>query len=119
MVPTEVLAEQHFAVVRSLLEHTAVPDESRLGGVRPLAAALLTNRTTGAERTRLHEGLRSGAIDIMVGTHTLLTEQVIFRALGVVVIDEQHRFGVEQHAALHEKGHEGEWAGGADPDLLS
>jgi ATP-dependent DNA helicase RecG len=116
MVPTEVLAEQHYAVVCSLLADSTIPDDSRLGGVRPLAAALLTNRTTAAERTRLHEGLRNGSVDVLVGTHALLTDEVAFRSLGVVVIDEQHRFGVEQRATLREKGRGGE--AGADPDLL-
>ena len=80
---------------------------------RPLRVALLTNRTSAAERARLHAGLADGTVDILIGTHALLTEQVAFRSLGVVVIDEQHRFGVEQRAALRAKG-EGE----AVPDVL-
>ncbi len=117
MAPTEVLAEQHFFAVQSLLATLEVPDAGRLGGSRPLALALITNRTTAAERTRLHEGLRSGAVDIVVGTHALLTDEVRFSSLGVVVIDEQHRFGVEQRAALRAKGSSGP-GDGADPDLL-
>jgi ATP-dependent DNA helicase RecG len=117
MVPTEVLAEQHFLGVRALVADLSVPDPGRLGGERPVAVALLTNRTTAAERTRLHAGLRAGEIDLLVGTHALLTEEVRFRSLGVVVIDEQHRFGVEQRASLREKGR-GEGGDGADPDLL-
>src|SRR5205807_3748658 len=70
----------------------------------------LTNRTTATERTRLHAGLVDGSVDILIGTHALLTEKVEFRALGAVVIDEQHRFGVEQRAALRGKGD--------DPDVL-
>ena len=118
MVPTEVLAEQHFVAVRSLLGDVSVRDPSRLGGGRPVSVALLTNRTTAGERARLHDGLRSGSIDILVGTHALLTDRVAFRSLGVVVIDEQHRFGVEQRAALREKGREGEPSDAVDPDLL-
>ncbi len=117
MAPTEVLAEQHFFGVQSLLATLEVPDAGRLGGSRPLALALITNRTTAAERARLHEGLRSGAVDIVVGTHALLTDEVHFSSLGVVVIDEQHRFGVEQRAALRAKGSNGP-GDGADPDLL-
>jgi ATP-dependent DNA helicase RecG len=117
MAPTEVLAEQHFFGVQSLLADLEVPDAGRLGGSRPLALALITNRTTAAERARLHEGLRSGAVDIVVGTHALLTDEVRFSSLGVVVIDEQHRFGVEQRAALRAKGSSGP-GDGADPDLL-
>jgi ATP-dependent DNA helicase RecG len=79
---------------------------------------LLTNRTSARERANLHEGLTSGSVDIIVGTHALLTEDVCFRSLGVVVIDEQHRFGVEQRAALRAKGAEAASGEGADPDLL-
>jgi len=118
MAPTEVLAEQHFQAVRDLLAPLVVPDPGRLGGRRPLAVALLTNRTTAAERARLHEGLRSGAVDLVVGTHALLTDEVRFSSLGVVVIDEQHRFGVEQREALRAKGRDAASGEGADPDLL-
>ena len=118
MVPTEVLAEQHFGAVRVLLEGLSVDDPSRLGGGRPVSVALLTNRTTAGERAKLHEGLLAGSVDLLVGTHALLTDRVAFRSLGVVVIDEQHRFGVEQRAALREKGRDGEPSDAADPDLL-
>jgi ATP-dependent DNA helicase RecG len=120
MAPTEVLAEQHFFGSLSLLEGLTVADPARLGGQRPVGMALLTNRTTAAERTLLHSELRSGTVDILVGTHALLTEEVRFRDLGVVVIDEQHRFGVEQRAALREKGGGAglEQEEGRDPDVL-
>jgi ATP-dependent DNA helicase RecG len=104
MVPTEVLAEQHHMAVRALTASLEVGDADRLGGRRPLEVALLTSRTGAAERARLHQGLREGSVDLVVGTHALLTDEVRFRSLGVVVIDEQHRFGVEQRAALREKG---------------
>jgi ATP-dependent DNA helicase RecG len=114
MAPTEVLAEQHHAGVRALLDGLSVPaTEAMLFAERPLHVALLTNRTTAAERTRLHAGLADGSVDILIGTHALLTEAVAFKALGVVVIDEQHRFGVEQRAALRGKGD-----GSAVPDVL-
>jgi ATP-dependent DNA helicase RecG len=118
MAPTEVLAEQHFLGVRELLASLVVPDPQRLGGSRPLAVALLTNRTTARERAKLHEGLVAGSIDLVVGTHALLTDEVRFSSLGVVVIDEQHRFGVEQRNALRAKGRDGSGGEGADPDLL-
>jgi len=118
MAPTEVLAEQHFLGVRELLTDLVVPDAERLGGERPLTVALLTSRTPAGERAKLHEGLRNGAVDIVVGTHALLTEDVGFASLGVVVIDEQHRFGVEQRAALRAKGRDSARGDGADPDLL-
>jgi ATP-dependent DNA helicase RecG len=110
MAPTEVLAEQHDMSVRHLLGDLTVPDESTLTGDRPLRVELLTNRTTAGERTRVLAGLAQGTVDLLIGTHALLEEQVAFRALGVVVIDEQHRFGVEQRAALRGKGD--------DPDVL-
>ena len=110
MAPTEVLAEQHFLGVRDLLAGLTVPDPGTLMGDRPLRVELLTNRTTASERTRLHAGLRTGEVDVLIGTHALLTEGVEFDRLGVVVIDEQHRFGVEQRAALRGKG--------SDPDVL-
>jgi ATP-dependent DNA helicase RecG len=111
MVPTEVLAEQHFFSVRRLLEGLMVPDPSRLGGERPLTVELLTSRTPAGERARLLAELAGGQLDVIVGTHALLTGDVGFSSLGVVVVDEQHRFGVEQRAALGEKGQ-------AEPDLL-
>jgi ATP-dependent DNA helicase RecG len=113
MVPTEVLAEQHDLTVRALLEGLSVADPSTLLGDRPVRAALLTNRTTAAERRRLLAELAAGSIDILIGTHALIQEGIEFRSLGVVVIDEQHRFGVEQRAALREKG-----SGDAVPDVL-
>jgi len=124
MVPTEVLAEQHYMAVRALTEGLVVEDPARLSGDRPVGIALLTNRTTVSERARLHQGLRNGDVDLVVGTHALLTDEVRFHSLGVVVIDEQHRFGVEQRAALREKGRSSSVAeaigpgAGADPDLL-
>jgi ATP-dependent DNA helicase RecG len=120
MAPTEVLAEQHFLGSLGLLQHLSVADPARLGGQRPVGVALLTNRTTAAERSRLHSELRSGTVDILVGTHALLVEEVKFRSLGVVVIDEQHRFGVEQRAALRDKGSAPGAAEeeGRDPDVL-
>jgi len=79
---------------------------------------LLTNRTSAAERSRLHAGLRDGSVDLVVGTHALLTDEVRFASLGVVVIDEQHRFGVEQRDALRVKGRDAAGGEGADPDVL-
>jgi len=110
MAPTEVLAEQHNIAVRAFVADLSVGDEGTLLGDRPLRIELLTNRTTATERTRLHAGLLDGSVDILIGTHALITDKVAFKALGVVVIDEQHRFGVEQRAALRGKGD--------DPDVL-
>ena len=110
MAPTEVLAEQHDLSLRHLLGELTVPDDRTLTGDRPLRVDLLTNRTTATERARILAGLADGTVDLLVGTHALLEEKVAFRTLGVAVIDEQHRFGVEQRAALKGKGD--------DPDVL-
>lgn len=92
MAPTEILAEQHYRGLCALLEP--------LG----LKVALLTGSTPPPERLAIHEGLASGAIQILIGTHALIQPTVNFRRLGVIIIDEQHRFGVDQRAALREKG---------------
>jgi ATP-dependent DNA helicase RecG len=113
MAPTEVLAEQHHAGVSALLADLSVPSQATLFADRPLQVALLTNRTGSAERSRLQARLAEGQVDILIGTHALLTEAVTFHSLGCVVIDEQHRFGVEQRAALREKG-----PGQVVPDVL-
>jgi ATP-dependent DNA helicase RecG len=113
MAPTEVLAEQHHAGISALLAGVNVPSEGTLLADRPLDVGLLTNRTGAAERNRLKNRLADGTLDILVGTHALLTEGIAFRSLGCVIIDEQHRFGVEQRAALREKG-----PGQVVPDVL-
>jgi ATP-dependent DNA helicase RecG len=104
MAPTEVLAEQHFSSISRMLEGLHVPDPGNLFGDRQLRVELLTSRITGERRRDLLAELAAGTIDIVVGTHALIQEHVEFHSLGVVVVDEQHRFGVEQRAALREKG---------------
>ena len=91
MVPTEILAQQHF---QSLLQFT-----SNLG----IEIKLLTGSTRKKEREIIHEGLRKGDLKLMVGTHALIEDEVQFQKLGLVVIDEQHRFGVAQRAKLWQK----------------
>lgn len=91
MAPTEILANQHFTGLSELLEGT---------GIR---IALLTGSTKQAARRQLHEELRAGEIHILVGTHALLEDVVQFANLGIVIIDEQHRFGVAQRARLWKK----------------
>ena len=104
MAPTEVLAEQHFAGVRKLLEGLLVPDANNLFGDRQLRVELLTSRITSERRRELLRDLANGGVDILIGTHALIQDGVEFASLGVAVIDEQHRFGVEQRAALRNKG---------------
>ncbi len=98
MAPTELLAEQHAATLTSLLEPV---------GVRP---QLLLGRQTAADKSATRKTIAAGAARLVVGTHALVQESTSFRRLGLVVIDEQHRFGVEQRAALIGKG--------AAPDVL-
>ena len=112
MAPTEVLAEQHATGVRAILGDLMVPDPGNLFGDRPLRVELLTNRVTGSERKEILAGLADATVDIAIGTHALIQEAVTFHSLGAVVVDEQHRFGVEQRAALRDK------SSGHVPDLL-
>ncbi|MCI8595077.1 MAG: ATP-dependent DNA helicase RecG [Oscillospiraceae bacterium] len=91
MAPTEILAEQHFRSLTALLAPAGVE------------VALLTASRSAVEKRAVKEGLRSGAISFVVGTHALLSEGVEFANLAMVVTDEQHRFGVTQRAALAEK----------------
>jgi ATP-dependent DNA helicase RecG len=114
MAPTEVLAEQHATGIRALLDGVEVPDAgTSLFGARPVRVELLTNRVGAADRRRILAGLAAGEVDIAIGTHALIQEGVDFHSLGAVVIDEQHRFGVEQRAALRDKA-----GGGPVPDVL-
>jgi len=113
MAPTEVLAEQHARNLRAALDGLVVRSEGTLLAERPLHLALLTNRVPAPERRRILAGLADGSVDLAVGTHALIQDAVGFRSLGVVVIDEQHRFGVEQRDALRATN-----ADGTVPDVL-
>ena len=92
MVPTEVLAEQHYLKAQALLEPV---------GVR---VSLLSGATIGRERERRRQAITTGEVQVAVGTHSLLQEGVTFHRLGLVIVDEQHRFGVKQRAELTAKG---------------
>ncbi len=100
MVPTEILAEQHEKSLKGIL--------SPLG----IEIALLTGRMTEGTKKSIQGQLQMGLIDIIVGTHSLIQENVLFKNLGFVITDEQHRFGVEQRALLRRKGNE------ITPDVL-
>ncbi|TAK56078.1 MAG: ATP-dependent DNA helicase RecG [Dehalococcoidia bacterium] len=108
MAPTEILAEQHFRTLKQLLEANggdgplATAQPAFLG--RPMRIALLTGSLRAKERRELHAALEAGEIDVACGTHALIQSGVRFNDLGVAVVDEQHRFGVMQRAALREKG---------------
>ncbi len=96
-------AARRWAPARCSTASTVPDDAARLFGERPLRVELLTNRTTRPSAGGSLAGLAAGEVDLLIGTHALIQEGVEFRSLGVVVIDEQHRFGVEQRAALRDK----------------
>ena len=101
MAPTEVLAQQHYKNIQKFLSPTGIK------------SALLTGSSRTKERREIHQGLEDGSISIIVGTHALLEDVVVFRNLGLAIIDEQHRFGVEQRARLWKKS-----SVGAPPHVL-
>lgn len=101
MAPTEVLSQQHFANISKYLAPTGV------------SVRLLTGSTKTAARREILAGLADGSIDMVVGTHALLEDKVVFKNLGLAVIDEQHRFGVEQRSKLWSKG-----SGNVPPHVL-
>ena len=90
LAPTEILAEQHYQRIRQLVDHSIV-------------VAKATGSMSAGERRTLQSGLREGYIQLAVGTHALLEEKIRFKSLGLGIVDEQHRFGVEQRQALFEK----------------
>lgn len=92
MAPTEILAQQHAQTLQTLL----APSGIRVG--------LLTGSLRAAEKRKVYDAMSTGAVDLVVGTHALLTDGVTFANLGLVITDEQHRFGVNQRAALAQKG---------------
>jgi ATP-dependent DNA helicase RecG len=96
MAPTEILAEQHYQTIRTLLRRTP--------GLE-LNVRLLTGSTTGQEREETYAGLEHGTTHVIIGTHVLIQEGVAFDRLALAVVDEQHRFGVRQRAALRQKGY--------------
>ncbi|MEE3448391.1 MAG: ATP-dependent DNA helicase RecG [Bacteroidales bacterium] len=91
MAPTEILARQHFQTLKDFLKDM------------PLTVEILTGTSTKKERKKIHESLEDGSLNILVGTHALIEDDVVFKNLGLAVIDEQHRFGVAQRAKLYKK----------------
>jgi len=110
MAPTEILAEQHFNNICQLL--SAVADEEgdnylrTFSGLlsRPLTVALLIGDVKQGKKQELQKQVMAGEVDILIGTHALIQEEVGFQRLGLAVVDEQHRFGVDQRSALRQKG---------------
>ena len=104
MVPTEVLAEQHYLGLSALLKDLEVTDETTLSGQRPVKVSLLVGSMTAKAHSTIKAQLKRGQVDVVVGTHALIQEAVEFHDLSAVVVDEQHRFGVEQRSRLREYG---------------
>ncbi|XUX00903.1 MAG: ATP-dependent DNA helicase RecG [Dehalogenimonas sp.] len=112
MAPTEILAEQHFRSLTRMLERLSTEKQIMEGvtsyiGIlpdRPLSVALLIGDAKESGKTAIRGRIKNGDIDLVVGTHALIQKDVKFRKLGLAVIDEQHRFGVEQRLSLRQKG---------------
>jgi ATP-dependent DNA helicase RecG len=120
MAPTEILAEQHFQTFKHILKGDVEPEDIEGGALdgdgqtyarvqppyldRPVRIALLKGSLSADRKRAAQEGILSGDVSIAIGTHALVQEEVGFARLGLVVVDEQHRFGVEQRGALREKG---------------
>jgi ATP-dependent DNA helicase RecG len=110
MAPTEILAEQHWNTIQKVLsavgQATLDGDICRFSGFlpKPVSVALLKGDMGAAKKRRIQQAIGSGEIDIALGTHALIQKDVKFSKLGLAVVDEQHRFGVEQRSALRQKG---------------
>ncbi|VAW35071.1 ATP-dependent DNA helicase RecG [hydrothermal vent metagenome] len=106
MAPTEILAEQHYLTIKGYAEGL---------GIR---AALLTGSTKKTERSECLSDIKDGTVDIVVGTHALIQGDIDFKSLGIAIIDEQHRFGVEQRGSLKNKARKGGKGEDLTPDIL-
>ncbi len=109
MAPTEILAEQHYQGIQKMLEGMDIN------------VALLTGSTTAADRAQIYEAISDGTAQVVIGTHALIQENVHFQQLALAIIDEQHRFGVDQRKALRDKGAsygDGNGAAPPNPHLL-
>ena len=91
MAPTEILARQHYAEIKELFDEVGI------------SCALLLGSTTKRDKQKIYDGVRSGEIDVVIGTHALLSDKLDFCSLGLIITDEQHRFGVNQRGALKDK----------------
>jgi ATP-dependent DNA helicase RecG len=105
MAPTSILAEQHYRNLLLLLtQSTSLEDPPNLAVLKPEEICLLIGATPESEKDRIRDGLSAGSIKLVIGTHALIEEPVTFNNLQLAIIDEQHRFGVQQRAALRTKG---------------
>ncbi|WP_440881502.1 ATP-dependent DNA helicase RecG [Tenacibaculum sp. C7A-26P2] len=106
MAPTEILAIQHYNGIATLLENTSIKVD------------LLTGSTKTKKRREIHKGLEEGSLHILIGTHAILEDKVRFNNLGIAIIDEQHRFGVEQRSRLWKKGRQDDGKALVPPHIL-
>lgn len=106
MAPTEILAIQHYNGIATLLENTRIKVD------------LLTGSTKTKKRREIHKGLEEGNLHILIGTHAILEDKVRFNNLGIAIIDEQHRFGVEQRSRLWKKGRQDDGKALVPPHIL-
>jgi len=111
MAPTEILTEQHFNTIHKLLSLSSTMERVddciyKYSGIisHPLTVAMLIGALTQKKKREIHRLIINGDVDIVAGTHALIQEEVEFKKLGLVVVDEQHRFGVEQRGSLRQKG---------------
>jgi ATP-dependent DNA helicase RecG len=111
MAPTEILAGQHYKTIERMLGAVGTPELQEDGSIvftgitdGPLTIALLIGDLKGAAKREINKRIASGDVNIIIGTHAIIQKEVVFSKLGFVVIDEQHRFGVEQRSALRQKG---------------
>lgn len=104
MAPTEILAEQHHHSLTALYQPLETSEASEMLAAHP-RVRLLTGRVTGAERQQVYDDIASGEANVIVGTHAIIQKGVEFKDLALAIVDEQHRFGVEQRAALRQKGY--------------
>jgi ATP-dependent DNA helicase RecG len=112
MAPTEILAEQHFSTICNLLSNQGSLDSEEdylrtFSGIldHPITVSLLMGSVKASRKRELQKRIQDGSADIVIGTHALIQQEVEFHKLGYAVIDEQHRFGVEQRSALRQKGY--------------
>ncbi len=96
MVPTEIIAKQHIRNIKYQILNIK-------NKISPIKVALLTSSTKKDKKTKIYRAIKEGKIDLLIGTHALLSEGLVFKKLGLIIIDEQHKFGVEQRAQLSRK----------------
>jgi ATP-dependent DNA helicase RecG len=110
MAPTEILAQQHFSTLRRLFSQVGKEEGEEncftfTGFLsKPLTIALLTGDIKDSAKGKVHKLISSGEVDLIIGTHSLIQKNLSFNKLGLIIVDEQHRFGVEQRSALSQKG---------------